>query len=353
MIDEARFTIKAGDGGDGIVHFRRMKFIPKGGPDGGDGGDGGSIYIQTDPNLNTLRFFAGKDRFEAESGESGKGKKMHGKNSQDVILKVPVGTVIYDDETSRVIADLHESNSRLCLGKGGQGGRGNWHFRSSTNTTPREAEKGEKGESKKILLKLKILAQVGLVGLPNAGKSTLLSILTRAKPKIASYPFTTLSPNLGVMDGLIIADIPGLIEGASQGKGLGTRFLKHIERCQLLVYVLYPEDHQLELEGRKLAIQLWRQKEKVQKELKIFNPQLLKLTSLTIVNKKDLLSDQQAEAIKSYFKNKKEDVFILSAATRENLETLTRQITDLYQQSSPTNLVNVFDKTRTHFKESC
>jgi len=334
MIDEACFTIKAGDGGNGVVHFRRMKFVPKGGPDGGDGGNGGSVYIQTDPNLNTLRFFAGKDRFGAKNGEPGREKKMHGKNSEDVVLKVPVGTIIYDDETDQIIADLHKPDSRLCLAKGGRGGRGNWHFRSSTNTTPVEAEKGEKRELKKILLKLKILAQVGLVGLPNAGKSTLLSVLTRAKPEIASYPFTTLSPNLGVMDGLIIADIPGLIEGASQGKGLGTQFLKHIERCLLLIYVLFPEDHELELGGKKLADQLWRQKEKIQNELKIFNPQLLQLASLTIINKKDIISDKQTKAIETYFKSKKEDILIISAATCENLEVLTCQIKSLHRQLS-------------------
>jgi len=334
MIDEVRFLVKAGDGGDGKVSFRREKYVAKGGPDGGDGGQGGSIYLEVDPNLNTLRSFAGKDRFKAENGQPGGSAKKHGKNAKDLVLKAPLGTVVYDAQTDELLVDLNQSQKRFCFARGGQGGRGNWYFRSSTNTTPRQAEKGEKGEKRKIFLKLKVLAQIGLVGLPNAGKSTLLSVLTRAKPEIASYPFTTLSPNLGVLQAankndLVIADIPGLIEGASQGKGLGIRFLKHIERCRLLVYVLYPEDHCLELTGKKLAQELWQQKQKVRVEIKNFNPYLLKLPSLTVVNKKDILSEEQVKAIKKHFKAKKEAVLIISAATKENLETLIHQLQNL------------------------
>jgi GTP-binding protein len=331
MIDEARFKVKAGDGGNGRVSFRREKYVPKGGPDGGDGGRGGSIYIKADANLNTLRFYAGKDRFEAKDGQNGGGSKEHGKDARNIILTVPVGTVVYDIKTKQQLVDLDKPKMQFCLAKGGEGGRGNWHFRSSTNTTPRFAEKGIEGEKKKIQLKLKVLAHIGLVGFPNAGKSTLLSVLTSAKPEIANYPFTTLSPNLGVMktagkDGFVIADIPGLIEGASEGKGLGTRFLKHIERCKLLVYILCPEDNNLELQGKKFADALWKQKQKLKRELETFNPKLTKLPSLTVINKKDLFSDKQAKTVKSYFKTKKEDVTIISAVTHENTETLTRQL---------------------------
>lgn len=329
MIDEAQFSVKAGDGGDGRVSFRREKFVPRGGPDGGDGGLGGSIFLETDSNLNTLRFYAGKDRFMAEDGQPGGRAKKHGKNSDDLVLKVPVGTLVLDAKTSRVLADLDRPGERFCPARGGRGGRGNWYFRSSTNTAPRQAEEGEKGEQKELLLKLKVLAQIGLVGLPNAGKSTLLSVLTEAKPKIANYPFTTLSPNLGVMktpdrgDGLVIVDIPGLIEGASQGKGLGIRFLKHIERCRLIIYVLFPEDHNLELTGQKLARRLWEQKQKVRNELKAFNPHLLEVPSLVAINKKDLLSERQVRAIKAYFKAKKQTILLVSAVTKENLKALT------------------------------
>ncbi|MBL7159038.1 GTPase ObgE [Candidatus Microgenomates bacterium] len=331
MIDEVRFLVTAGDGGNGKVSFRHEKYVPRGGPDGGDGGDGGSIYLEVDLNLNTLRSFSGKDRFKAENGQLGGNAKKHGKNAKDFVLKVPLGTVVHDVKTNEMLVDLNQNQKHFCLARGGQGGRGNWHFRSPINTTPRQAEKGEKGEKREVFLKLKVLAQIGLVGLPNAGKSTLLSVLTRAKPQIASYPFTTLSPNLGVLqtanqNDLVIADIPGLIEGASQGKGLGIRFLKHIERCRLLVYVLYPEDHCLELVGEKLAKELYQQKQKVQAELKSFNPHLLKLPSLTIVNKKDILSAEQVKAVKKHFKAKKEEILIISAITKENLEVLIHQL---------------------------
>lgn len=329
MIDEARFFVKAGDGGDGRVSFRREKFIPRGGPDGGDGGRGGSIFLETDSNLNTLRFYAGKDRFMAKDGQPGGRAKKHGKNSDNLVLKVPIGTLVLNAKTNKVLADLDRPGKRFCPVRGGHGGRGNWHFRSATNTTPRQAEEGKKGGQKELLLELKVLAQIGLVGLPNAGKSTLLSVLTEAKPKIANYPFTTLSPNLGVMktpdrkDGLVIVDIPGLIEGASQGKGLGIRFLKHIERCRLIIYVLFPEDHNLELTDQKLAERLWEQKQEVWDELKAFNPHLLEVPNLVVINKKDLLSERQVRAIKAYFKAKKQTILLVSAVTKENLKALT------------------------------
>ncbi|MFC1790755.1 GTPase Obg, partial [Patescibacteria group bacterium] len=224
----------------------------------------------------------------------------------------------------------------FCLASGGRGGRGNWRFRSSTNTTPREAEAGRPGARVEVILKLKVLAQVGLVGLPNAGKSSLLSVLTKAKPKIGHYPFTTLSPNLGVMDfgkgrSLVIADIPGLIEGASLGKGLGIKFLSHIQRCQLLVYVLYPKETQLSLSGKELGSKLWLQKQEVIKEIISFDPALSRLSSLTVVNKIDLLSLPQEAGITAYFKAKKEFIILVSAAAWKNIDDLKTQIEKTYQ----------------------
>jgi len=298
MIDEAIFTAKAGHGGDGTVSFRREKYIPKGGPDGGDGGDGGSIYLTADPNLNTLRFFSGKTKFEADPGGRGTKQKRHGKNANDLTLMVPVGTQVYEIDVRgptsqdppvggdvevgtsnwKLLADLTQPHQRALIVQGGHGGRGNWQFRSSTNTTPREYEPGTRGEVKDIKLELKLLANIGLVGLPNAGKSTLLSVITKARPQIANYPFTTISPNLGVIDfnggptSLVIADIPGLIEGASAGKGLGIQFLKHIERCQLLVFVIAPLDHEINDSASKLSKSLLSQLNEVKNEMQAYNP---------------------------------------------------------------------------------
>ncbi|MCJ7827799.1 GTPase ObgE [Patescibacteria group bacterium] len=285
MIDEAKFIVRAGDGGNGSVNFRREKFVPKGGPDGGDGGKGGSVYFETDPGLNTLDYYAGKNLIEAESGGAGAKKKMKGKDGADLVLKVPVGTQVYVDE--KLMADLDKPRQRLLIAHGGEEGLGNWQFRSSTNTTPLEAEDGEPGEERNISLELKVLAQVGLVGLPNAGKSTLLSVLTRAKPKIGSYPFTTLEPNLGVMERqgktLIAADIPGLIEGASEGKGLGIKFLKHIERCRVLIYVLFPQDEWLEKSAEELVVLMSGQLKTVQSELKEYKEELKDLPIILVV----------------------------------------------------------------------
>ena len=320
MIDEAKFLIKAGGGGNGSVSFRREKFVPKGGPDGGDGGNGGSVYFQAKPGLNTLQHLAGKNLLEAESGGDGEKRKMKGKNGDDLIISVPVGTQIF--EGKKLLADLDQPNQRILMARGGEGGWGNWQFRSSTNTTPREAETGQRGEEREIKLELKVLAQVGLVGLPNAGKSTLLSVLTQAKPKIGSYPFTTLSPNLGVMDHqgrtLVVADIPGLIEGASEGKGLGIRFLKHIERCEVLVYVLFFQDDWLERPAAEIISQLNNQLKTVQHELVEYKKEFKGVVSLTVVNKIDLLSEKKLAEVR---KKMPKAVFV-SAATREGIEKL-------------------------------
>ncbi|OGV90299.1 hypothetical protein A3A66_04715 [Microgenomates group bacterium RIFCSPLOWO2_01_FULL_46_13] len=343
MIDEIIISVKAGDGGDGKVSFRRERFVPKGGPDGGDGGNGGSIYLATDYNLNTLRWFAGRTKFVAESGEPGGKNKRHGANGQDIILKVPVGTMVFYNLSTidyRLLADLDQPNLTIRLARGGKGGFGNWHFRKATVQTPRHAERGEPGEHQTLKLELKLLANVGLVGLPNTGKSTLLSVLTKAQPKIANYPFTTLSPNLGVLnpidyrlkpiDSLIVADIPGLIEGAHEGRGLGIKFLKHIERCQIIVYVLAPSDHELNLSPSELAQSLLNQYSQVRQELKAFNPTLLTKSSLTVINKIDLLSEKTPTNLIRNLKILKQPIIPVSAATHQNLDRLTRQIVNFY-----------------------
>ena len=312
MIDEVEFIVKAGNGGNGRVSFRREKYVPRGGPDGGDGGNGGSIYLVSSPHFNTLRWFAGKAQITAPAGGNGGNRKSHGANGRDIMLQVPLGTLVYAD--GQLLADLTQPDQRLCLAQGGQGGKGNTRFKSAINQTPRTAEPGREGDTHQIRLELKVLANVGLVGLPNVGKSTLLSVLTAARPKVANYPFTTISPNLGVMDlpdksdSLIIADIPGIIAGASQGKGLGIKFLKHIERCRVLVYLLSPD----------LAQKLHHQLDQLQSELKAFNPKLLELPNLIVINKIDLLQDQQLKALQVRFKTA---VFI-SAVTHKNLDEL-------------------------------
>jgi len=316
MIDYAKIFVKAGDGGDGRVSFRREKYVPKGGPDGGDGGDGGSVFFEADKDLNTLTPFQYQKRFGAEKGEPGGGAKKHGKDGEDIFLKVPVGTII---KTGKAEADLTKPGQRACMARGGKGGRGNWHFRSSTNTTPRIAEKGTKGEELEIELELKLLADVGLIGLPNAGKSTLLSVLTKARPKIADYPFTTLEPNLGVMEWQkktwVIADIPGLIEGASKGKGLGDQFLRHVERCSLLVHVIDGSSETI-LEDYRV----------IRQELEQYSKILIKKPEIVVLNKIDLLNENQISQAKGILRKTKKKVIAMSAVTKKNLEELKREI---------------------------
>ena len=243
FVDEAKFFVKAGDGGRGCVSFRREKHVPKGGPDGGDGGDGGSVYIEATTRQQSLLDFKFRSHFLAGRGEHGKGKKMHGKRGKDHTIFVPCGSIIKDAETGQVLVDLVEEGQRFLAAKGGDGGRGNVHFSSATNRAPRRADSGFPGQEGWLRIELKLLADVGLIGLPNAGKSTLLSRLSAANPKVAPYPFTTLEPQLGVVnfdygDSCIVADIPGLIEGAHQGVGLGHKFLRHIERTSILLHVI-------------------------------------------------------------------------------------------------------------------
>ena len=243
LIDSATIEVRSGKGGDGAVAFRRAKYIPKGGPAGGDGGSGGSVYMTADPEVNTLLDFAGRHHWRAENGEPGRAKQQHGADGADLTLQVPVGTLVYNDETGELIADLDEAGKTIEAAKGGRGGFGNEHFKSPTNQTPMEFTPGEPAVELRIRLELKLMADVGLVGLPNAGKSTLLSRISRATPKIADYPFTTLEPSLGIAElsgdrRLVVADIPGLIENAHEGAGLGTRFLRHIERTRILVHLV-------------------------------------------------------------------------------------------------------------------
>lgn len=321
MIDYVEITVKAGDGGDGKVNFRREKFVPKGGPDGGDGGDGGSVFFKTDKGLNTLRLFKYKKRIEARAGEAGGKAKKHGKNGKDIVVKVPTGTLVKIMGKREQVIDLAGEEAEALIARGGKGGRGNWQFRSPTNTTPMEAEAGIKGEEFELEVELKLLADVGLIGLPNAGKSTLLSVLTRAKPKIADYPFTTLEPNLGIMDDLVIADIPGLIEGASKGKGLGGQFLRHIERCRLLVHMLDGSSQNLRKDY--LAIR---------GELKEYGKSLLDKPEIVVLNKIDLLDKKETKAKLAELKKTKRPVVAISAVTTENVDKLKREMEKEYNE---------------------
>jgi GTPase len=243
FVDEASIHVKAGDGGNGCVSFRREKYIPKGGPDGGDGGNGGSVVFVADPHKDTLLDFSGKHHWTAPRGEAGMGKKMFGKGGEDLVIPVPPGTMVFDLDQGILLADLNEPGRRIVIARGGKGGRGNWHFRTPTNQAPRYAEPGEEGQERRLRLELKLIADVGLVGMPNAGKSTLLRAISAARPKVADYPFTTLEPQLGIVEltgyrRLVVADIPGLIEGAQHGAGLGHAFLRHIERTKIIVHLL-------------------------------------------------------------------------------------------------------------------
>lgn len=354
MIDRARVYIKAGDGGDGVVHFRREKFIPKGGPDGGDGGRGGSVYLETDANLATLEQFAFKQRFVAESGRPGSGKRSTGSSASDIVIKVPVGTVVRwsleplptlplrkgeEGGSGLQEFDLDKQGMSLLLVKGGKGGRGNWHFKSSTNTTPREAQPGEKGEGGWLELELKLLADVGLIGLPNVGKSTLLSLLSSARPKIADYEFTTLEPNLGVLTspwpspfkgegfgrGMVIADIPGLIEGASKGKGLGIQFLQHIERTSVLVHVLAlsaAEEFDLEMVVEKLA----HDYRAVRGELGSYGGALLQKPELVVLNKIDLIAEELTDKVVKALAQEAIKVLPISCGNLSGVEELKKKL---------------------------
>ncbi len=322
FIDKAKIYVKGGDGGNGCISFRREKFTPKGGPDGGDGGKGGDVILEADENLDTLLDFYYKRHFIAEKGSHGRGKNQHGKNGKDLIIKVPVGTLVFDAETNELIEDLIYAGQRVIVARGGKGGRGNSSFATSTRQTPYFAEKGEKGEERWIYLELKIIADVGLVGLPNAGKSTLLSQITSAHPEIGDYPFTTKFPNLGVVQrddfSYTVADIPGLIEGAHLGKGMGHEFLRHIERTRLLIFILDGSD-KINSPERAYSI--------LERELELYNPKLLNKKRLIAINKIDLPETQERmEEIKNWISQKNFPYIFISAKFKWNLEDLINLI---------------------------
>lgn len=325
FIDRAVITVVAGKGGDGSSHFHREKFVPLGGPDGGDGGKGGDIIFQAESGLKTLVDFSFKRSYEAEPGRPGRGRKMYGRHGKDCLVKVPQGTLVFTRDGEQV-ADLSTAHEQVIVAKGGRGGRGNVHFATALKRAPKLAEKGEPGEEKELILELKLLADVGLVGLPNAGKSTLLKAVSAANPKIADYPFTTLTPNLGRVRldegaSFVIVDIPGLIEGASQGLGLGHEFLRHIERNRLLIHVVdvgFPEVHPIE------------DFEVLTQELAAYNKALLKRPQLVALNKVDLVQDPQLlPELMAYFKKKKLQVFPISAATNQGLDQLMQAANEL------------------------
>src|SRR6266496_4662156 len=322
--DHTKIYVKAGDGGDGSIHFRREKFVPYGGPDGGDGGRGGSIYIEADARLNTLIDFRYRQHFKASSGEAGARQKKHGSKGEDLFMRVPCGTVIRNAETKELVADLVEDGQRAMIARGGRGGLGNVHFATSTRQAPREAQKGEPGEERWLLLELQLIADVGLVGYPNAGKSTLLSVVTAAQPKIAEYPFTTLSPNLGVVSvgqpgsgdefGFVLADIPGLIEGAAQGVGLGHEFLRHIQRTRLLIHML---------DGASFERDSWHDFQTINQELREYDEQLAQRPQIVVLNKMDLPEAQERwPALKAQVEKAGYPVFAISAASHQGTEEL-------------------------------
>jgi GTPase len=318
FVDEAIIQVKAGDGGNGCVSFRREKYVPKGGPDGGDGGDGGSIIMVADPNKDTLLDFASKHHWKAPSGQAGMGKKMAGVSGDDLFINVPPGTIIYDADLNLQLADLDAPEKRVVIAKGGKGGRGNWHFKSASNQAPRYAESGTEGQQRRLRLELKLIADIGLVGMPNAGKSTLLRAISSARPKVADYPFTTLDPQLGIVQldadrRMVVADIPGLIEGARDGAGLGHAFLRHIERTRIIVHLLdmYPLDGSNPADNYR----------KIRAELEAFSPELANKTEFIAANKMDLAIDDNAlEHLRAELPDKK--IFPISGAAHTGVEKL-------------------------------
>ncbi|MDQ2702583.1 MAG: GTPase ObgE [Pseudomonadota bacterium] len=300
LVDEAEITVTAGNGGNGCVGFRREKFIPLGGPDGGDGGNGGDVWLQADENLNTLVDFRHQRQFKAQRGENGMGSQMYGKGGEDKVITVPVGTVVVNVDTDEVIGDLTRHGERLLVARGGKGGLGNMHFKSSTNRSPRQSTSGEEGEQRLLKLELKLLADVGLLGFPNAGKSTFIRAVSAATPKVADYPFTTLYPNLGVVSvephrSFVIADIPGLIEGAADGAGLGAQFLRHLQRTRLLLHLVDVAPVSFETgSGGVEGITAVEQVRAIERELGRHDPELLDKPRWLVLNKADLMFEDEA-----------------------------------------------------------
>lgn len=322
FIDEALIDIKAGGGGRGCISFRREKYIPRGGPDGGNGGKGGDVSIVADSGLVSLLDFKYKRRYEAERGEHGQGSNCTGKDGEDIVIRVPVGTVLKNPETGEIVEDLIADGQSIVLAKGGRGGKGNAFFTSSTYQAPKFAQPGETGEERRLKLELKLLADVGIIGFPNAGKSTLISHISAAKPKIADYPFTTLQPHLGVVkfgeyQNFVVADIPGLIEGAHRGKGLGIKFLKHIERTSLFIHLIDISPYTERNPRKDFEI--------INRELKAWNPDMAKKPQIVVLNKIDITeARERLPRLLKFFKTKDLTAFAVSAATGEGLDKLIK-----------------------------
>lgn len=346
FVDIARVFVKAGDGGDGAVSFHREKYVAAGGPDGGDGGKGGDIVFVADSNMSNLIDFKYKRKFVAEKGENGSKKRCYGKNAPDLIVKVPVGTVVYDDDTGRILADISDDTPQV-IAVGGKGGKGNAHFATSTRQIPKFAKPGFKGDSYNLCLELKLIADVGLVGFPNVGKSTLISVVSAAKPKIANYHFTTLTPVLGVVKtndtSFVMADIPGLIEGASEGVGLGHEFLRHVERCRLIVHVVDVSGS----EGRDPK----EDYETICRELENFNEELSQVPMLVAANKSDMATPEKLDDFKQFIEQKGLDVVTISAATTSGTDELVNKISEMLAALPPVKRYEAQPLTREELDE--
>ena len=340
--DYVKIIAKAGDGGNGAISFRREKYVAAGGPDGGDGGKGGDVYFEVDPNSNTLIDFRFKKKFKAENGNNGEGSNKYGKSGENLTIKVPIGTVIKDASNNRVLADLSQEGQRELVLKGGRGGKGNAHFATSTRQAPRFSQDGENGEEKELILELKLLADVGLIGFPNVGKSTFLGRTTSATPKIADYHFTTLEPNLGVVktdygESFVIADIPGIIEGASEGVGLGLQFLRHIERTRLLLHVIDVSGS----EGRDPVDDF----NKINSELQKYSKKLSERTQIIVANKIDSMQDEKLyKNLENLAKEKKLEIFKISAVTGEGVDKLIKHVSELLKILPKEDLIEYEDK---------
>lgn len=338
FIDKARIFVKAGNGGNGAVSFRREKYVPAGGPDGGDGGRGANIIMVADTGLRTLMDFKYKKKYSAQHGEDGSKKKRAGKNGEDLILSVPEGTVIRDEKTGLIIADLKKAGDQAVVARGGYGGKGNQHFANAVRQAPAFAKSGTDGQERWITLELKMIADVGLLGFPNVGKSTFLSVVTSAKPKIANYHFTTLTPNLGVVqtrhgESFVIADIPGIIEGAADGVGLGHDFLRHVERTKVLVHIVDISG----IEGRDPIDDF----EKINEELRLYNEKLSTRPQLVVANKSDLLFDETIyENFKKTMEEKGYEVFKMSAVTRDGVDQVIDRVSQLLNEVEEVELVS-------------
>ena len=347
--DYAKIYASAGKGGNGAVSFRREKYIAAGGPDGGDGGKGGDIYFEVDPDSNTLIDFRYKKKFKAENGNNGEGAHKYGKSGEDLYIKVPIGTIVKDAKTNEILADLSEKGQKELVLRGGRGGKGNSHFATATRQAPRFAQGGEEGEEKELILELKLLADVGLIGYPSVGKSTILSIVTAATPKIADYPFTTLVPNLGVVkpeygESFVIADIPGLIEGASEGVGLGTEFLRHIERTRLLLHVIDVSG----LSGRDPIEDYYV----INKELEKYSEKLAKRKQIIVANKIDSMQDPEIyEKLEKLAKENNQELFKISAATGEGIKELMIEVSKILKTLPKEILIEKTENTKIYTLE--